>query len=257
MSPQENLILVNAFLTNSLVLKGLIDYLGHYFTVHFIDLPGFIKDVPPLAEITLENYAGYVSRRIDSLNLDGYLLGGIFFGFSVISHLTPNERCRGLVAIAPYLNARALKLGRVKKSTYSLLVQLTTALDLSAKIWRHRLFQRIFHWYSDYPPERIKTLLCHIEGRTFFETAKIILRHRDPCRFHRLPHVLILSQGDKTIHNDPLLKLFEENVENLKVVQTGIDHYPLDTTEDYFRSRFSEQDIREIIGFFNGKAREN
>ncbi len=37
---KENLVLVNAFLTNSLVLRGLIDYLNNFFRVHFIDLPG-------------------------------------------------------------------------------------------------------------------------------------------------------------------------------------------------------------------------
>jgi pimeloyl-ACP methyl ester carboxylesterase len=255
MIPKENLVLVNAFLTNSLVLKGLIDYLGHYFVVHFIDLPGFTKDVPPLAEITLENYARYVRRKIEALDLDRYLLGGISFGFSIISHLTPDERCQGLVAVAPYLNSQGLKLGRVKKSTYSFLVRLTTAFDLSARIWEHRLFQRVFRWYSDYPPDRVETILSHMEGRTFFETARIILRHRDPCRFHPLPHVLILSYEDKTIDNDPLLRLFEQNVKRLKVVHTEIDHYPLDTTEAYFRARFPEEDIREIIGFFNGKSR--
>jgi len=84
---KENLVLVNAFLTNSLVLRGLIDYLGKYFRVHFIDLPGFIRDIPPLSEISLENYASYVRRRIDELDLDSYLLGGISFGFAVVSHL--------------------------------------------------------------------------------------------------------------------------------------------------------------------------
>jgi len=32
---KENLVLVNAFLTNSLVLRGLIDYLGRYFFDHY------------------------------------------------------------------------------------------------------------------------------------------------------------------------------------------------------------------------------
>ena len=251
---KENLVLVNAFLTNSLVLRGLIDYLSRFFRVHFIDLPGFIKDVPPLDEVTLENYADYVRRRLDVLRLDSYLLGGISFGFAVISHLPPDRRCRGVVAITPYLNARWLNLNPLKKSTYAFLVRLALALDISGKVWNHRFFQRVFHWYSDYPPERIDTLLSHMEARTFFETARIILSHCGPCRFQDRPHVLILSQLDRTIKNTPLLKFFQENVSRLKVVHVGIDHYPSEVSEDYFRDRFPQDDVREIICFFNGRT---
>ncbi|MGB7294143.1 MAG: alpha/beta hydrolase family protein [Candidatus Aminicenantales bacterium] len=250
---KDNLVLVNAFLTNSLVLRGLIDYLGRFFQVHFVDLPGFINHIPPLTEVSLENYAGYVRRRIDDLGLESYLLGGISFGFAVISHLPPDERCHGVVAITPYLSSRWLNLGPIKKSTYAFLVRLALVFDLSTKVWNHRFFHRVFHWYSDYPAERIDTLLSQMEGRTFFETARIILSERRTCRFHKRPHVLILSHSDRTVKNGPLLKLFEENVERLKVVLVGIDHYPLEVTEDYFRNRFPQEDIQEIILFFNGE----
>ena len=251
---KENLVLVNAFLTNSLVLRGLIDYLSNFFHVHFIDLPGFVRDIPPLPEVTLENYAVYVERQIDSLDLDSYLLGGISFGFAVISQLNPGERCKGVVAITPFLDSRWLNLSLLKKSTYSLLVRLTLAFDLSSKIWNHRLFHRIFYLYSDYPPDRIETLLNQMEGRTFFETARIILTHRQPCRFQDLPHVLILSDSDRTIKNGPLLELFEEKIDRLKVVRAGIEHYPLEVSEDYFQSRFPREDIHDIIGFFGGQS---
>jgi len=251
---KENLVLVNAFLTNSLVLRGLIDYLGNYFRVHFIDLPGFVRDIPPLSKVTLENYAAYVQGQIDGLDLDSYILGGISFGFAVISHLDPNELCKGVVAITPFLNSRWLNLGLFKKSAYSLLVRLTLAFDLPLKIWNHRLFRRVFHWYSDYPADRIETLLSQMEGRTFFETARLILTHRQPCRFQNLPYVLVLSHSDRTIKNGPLLELFEKKIDRLKVVRAGIDHYPLEVSEDYFQSRFPQEDMLDIIIFFGGRS---
>lgn len=251
-SPKENLVLVNAFLTNSIVLRGLIDYLGNFLSVHFVDLPGFVRGVPPLSEVSLENYARYVQSQIDSLKLNTYLLGGISFGYAVISHMHPGEACKGVVAIAPFLDSRWLNLGPMKKSTYSLLVRLTLALDLPTRIWNHRLFHRVFHWYSDYPPDRIEALLDHMEGRTFFETARIILTHRQPCLFQDLPHVLILSLSDRTIKNGPLLELFKQKVDRLKVVQAGFDHYPLEVSEDYFETRFPREDIQDIICFFDG-----
>lgn len=251
---KDNLVLVNAFLTNSLILRGLTDYLERFFTVHFIDLPGFTRDVPPLAEISLDNYAGYVRQRIENLGLASFLLGGISFGFAVINQLPPDNRCRGVVAIAPYLNARWLNLSPLKKSTYALLVRIALALDLPTKVWTHPVFHRVFHWYSDYPGDRIDTLLDQMEGRTFFETARIILSHRQPCRFHNQPYVLILSQTDKTVKNNPLLKAFRENIERLKVVQAGIDHYPVEISPDYFESRFPQEEIMDIIGFFGAEA---
>jgi len=251
---KDNLVLVNAFLTNSLVLQGLIDYLGRYVRVHFIDLPGFISHVPPLDEVTLENYAAYVRSRIDDLNLDSYLLGGISFGFAVISHLEHDKRCKGVVAITPYLSSRWLNLGLMKKSTYSILVHLTLAFEMHSRIWNHRLFHRVFHWYSDYPSDRIETLLNEMEGRTFFETARIILTHRKPCRFQNLPHVLILSHSDKTIKNGPLLDFFEKNIDRLKVVRADIDHYPPEVSEDYFQARLSQEDMQDIIVFFGGQS---
>lgn len=251
---KENLVLVNAFLTNSSVLRGLIGYLGRYVRVHFIDLPGFISHVPPLDEVTLENYAAYVQNRIADLKLDSYLLGGISFGFAVISHLETDERCKGVVAITPFLSSRWLNLGLVKKSTYLFLVHLTLAFELHSRIWNHRLFHRVFHWYSDYPADRVETLLKEMEGRTFFETARIILTHRKPCRFQNLPHVLILSPSDRTIRNGPLLDFFEKNIDRLKVVRADIDHYPLEVSEDYFQTKFSQEDIQEIIVFFGGQS---
>ena len=251
---KENLVLVNAFLTNSLVLRGLIDYLNRFVRVHFIDLPGFARHVPPLDQVTLENYAAYVQNRVDGLNLDSYLLGGISFGFAVISHLEPDERCKGVVAITPFLNSRWLNLGLMKKSTYSFLVHLTLAFDLHSRIWNHRLFHRAFRWYSDYPADRVETLLNEMEGRTFFETARIILTHRKPIRLQDLPHVLILSHSDRPIKNGPLLDLFEKNIDRLKVVRADIDHYPLEVSEDYFQTRFSQEDMEDIIVFFGGRS---
>jgi pimeloyl-ACP methyl ester carboxylesterase len=251
--PKQNLVLINAFLTNSIVLRGLIDYLGNYLSVHFIDLPGFVRGVPPLSEVSLENYAAYVQSRIDSLGLDSYILGGISFGYAVISHMDPGEACKGVVAIAPFLNSRGLNLGPMKKSAYSFLVRLALAFDLPIKIWNHRLFHRIFHWYSDYPADRIETLLEQMEGRTFFETARIILSHRRRCQFQDLPHVLILSHSDRTIKNGPLLEIFQKNVDRLKVVHAGFDHYPLEVSEDYFQTRFPREDIQDIIRFFSGR----
>lgn len=253
-SQKENLVLVSAFFTNSLLLKGLTSYLSHYYCVHFIDLPGFIKTVPPLHEISVKSYARYVQKKLDALGLESFYLGGISFGFLVINNLTLDKRCRGIVAIAPYINGRLLKLSPIKKLSYFLLVNLTVSLNLSSSLWRSRLLHKAFYWYSDYPSERINHLLTHLDGKTFFITARIILNRRKNCRFQDRPHVLIINQVDRTIDSYPLYKLFVANVSDLRVVKISADHYPLDVSEDYFRERFPEDVIRKISSFFNDPA---
>lgn len=252
---KPNLVLTNAFLTNSLILKGLIDYLGRHFEVHFIDLPGFRADIAPLPEISLERFARYVEERLDGLGLDDYLLGGLSFGFSVISQLCLDEKCRGIIGIAPFAGSRFLALGRMKKSVYRVLVELTLKLKLSDEVWSDHRFRRFFHWYSDYPSERIDILLNEMDGGTFFKTARIILTHSQPLPFQRVPHVLILSERDRTVDNELLIKVFQQRVEQLKVLWLDIDHYPVVLSAEYFMDRFPEEKVRDIVSFFEMSRR--
>ncbi len=107
---RENLVLVNAFYTNSAILQGLIDFLSDTFNVYFIDLPGFAADVPPLEDISVEGFAHYVRRRIDGFGLEHFVLGGISFGFLVANRVPLNGECRGILGITPYLDRKSLKL---------------------------------------------------------------------------------------------------------------------------------------------------
>ena len=71
----ENLVLVHSFPTNSILLKGLVEFLNDHFNLYFIDLPGFTQKSPPIQQITIDNYSAYVEKYINNLKIDHYILG--------------------------------------------------------------------------------------------------------------------------------------------------------------------------------------
>jgi pimeloyl-ACP methyl ester carboxylesterase len=80
---KPHLLLVHSFPTNSVLLYGLEEFLADYFTVHFIDLPGFHKDNPPFHDsITIQKFSNYLDKKILELDATEYIVGGVswFFG---------------------------------------------------------------------------------------------------------------------------------------------------------------------------------
>src|SRR5262245_60854535 len=117
---KENLILVPGFPINSLLLRGLTDYFSEYVNVYPIDLPGFTPTVSALAEISLDQYTKFVETQIQSLRLESYWLGGVSFGFAVINRIQPDIRCKGFVAIEPFLGSASLKMNFFRRLFFRL-----------------------------------------------------------------------------------------------------------------------------------------
>jgi pimeloyl-ACP methyl ester carboxylesterase len=251
---RENLVLVNAFYTNSILLKGLIDYLDRHFNLYFIDLPGFAKHSPPLEEISIQAYSDFVSRKIEEFDLDRYIIAGISFGFLIVSNICLDGKCKGIVAIFPYIDKNSLKLRVGKKAFYNLMSDFFIRLRLSRSIWKNRMFQSAAYIYSSYPRDRVTVILEHMDGKTFFETAQIILNNEGPLAFQELPYALIVNKEDKTIKYDYSLEAFKKNVKDLLIIHSEADHYPEDIEEAYFAKAFPRDDINRIIAFFNSKG---
>jgi pimeloyl-ACP methyl ester carboxylesterase len=246
---RENLVLVNAFYSNSLILKGLIDFLGDRFNVHFIDLPGFYLGSSPLDEISLQSFAAFVRRRLDELDLEHFIVGGISFGFLVANSLPPEGRCRAVVAIAPYIDKQSLNIGALKRTSYRMVTELASATGLGRRAWKTRAARRFAHWYSRYPADRVDLILDHMDAQTFFETGRLILRNHHSCVFHDLPYVLIANPNDTTIRYDYIVRRFRENTDRLLVVETSIDHYPGEISKSYFQERFAAADLERVSAF--------
>src|SRR6266496_3587000 len=106
---KHNLVLVHSFPTNSILLRGLIEYLSDYFNVHFVDLPGFTKGTTPLPHITLSGYSAFLEEKINELGLETYLVAGISFGFAVVNKAKHSNKCLGILAIEPYIGTKSLQ----------------------------------------------------------------------------------------------------------------------------------------------------
>jgi pimeloyl-ACP methyl ester carboxylesterase len=244
------LIVVHSFYANSLLLRGMIEYLEDFFSVHFIDLPGFAGHVPPLRRVTVEDFSGYVRDRIESLGLDSYILAGISFGFLVASSIETDSRCRGLAAIMPYLDASSLKLSRRKRIFYALVTRSAVRLGISKALWRSRLVRKFAYWYSVYPEERVDVIFSSMDPETFFRTGRLILRRKEPFPFRDKPTALVLSDRDGTISNDHVRAAFARNISRLLVVDASLEHYPLELTKEHFRRGLAPEDVRRIVRFF-------
>lgn len=133
---KPNLVLVPSFGTNRLILRGLADYLGEAFTVYFIDLPGFTRQVQPLRPITLAAYSAFVEDKLGQLGLESYWLGGISFGFLVVNRLPFDPRCQAVLGIEPYTDARSLNLSPYLRLALGNAVRWICRLHLHARVWR-------------------------------------------------------------------------------------------------------------------------
>jgi pimeloyl-ACP methyl ester carboxylesterase len=248
-SRKENLVLVHSFYANSFILRGLGEFLSDDFRVHFIDLPGFAAHEPPLPEVSLESFAGHVADRIRALALDHFIIGGISFGFTVVSRVVLPPECRAVLAIFPFIGSDSLALRRRKKLFYRAVVNVIGASGLGGPLWNSRLLESFAFWWSTYPPDRVRLILDHMDGRTFFATARLILNRADGATFHDRPHILILNPADATIRADYCERIFGLRVRDLCIVRTDLDHYPLEPTAEYFRSRFPRAEMERIKVF--------
>lgn len=254
---KENLILINAFYTNSIILNDFLEYLSDHFNLYFIDLPGFISTVPALSDVSLESYSAYAENEVNKLNLDHFIMGGISFGFLIANRIALNGNCKGIVAITPYLNEESLNLRPFRKRFYSVFVNMADSFRHTERLWNARLTRRLAYWYSSYPRDRVDIILDEMDPITFFKTGKLILNGNERFMVQNLPYVLIANPNDTTIKYEYLLKTFQNNVSKLLICRTDIEHFPQTICKDYFAERFSIEQIEAITSFLNNIQHES
>jgi pimeloyl-ACP methyl ester carboxylesterase len=246
---KENLVVVHSFPTNSILLSGLIEYLNDYFEVYFIDLPGFTREVPPLIGASFEAYSQFVEEKMKEFNLDSYLVGGISFGFTIINNIQHDSRCKGIIAMEPYIGPDSLRMSLFKSLFYTIFVKSVVSFNLSSAVWKNKLFREYLPRLRHYPQDSVDIIFDQIDSRTFFETANLIISNKDKCSFHDFPHVLLANKDDRTVNYDYIHKTFTENVKHLLVINTTIDHYPKEPTKAYFKEKIPEEDVKKILSF--------
>ncbi len=248
--------MVHSFPTNSVLLHGLNEFLSDYFTVHFIDLPGFHKDSPPFkGSISIKKFSSYFDEKVAELDLDEYIAAGISFGFLVINNAKLDKRCKAILAMEPFVNTKCLSIPFWRQKKYIViasLLKLVHWFGLEKYIWQSVWFSNYLQKQSDYAKERVDTIIKHIDSRTFFAVAATLLTYKRKPKFHNLPHFLIGNFSDKTINFDHVVEIFIKSLHELHIASEPIDHYPKDLTKSYFKTRIPHEHIQRMLACIEG-----
>lgn len=248
---KPHLVLVHSFPTNSILLHGLEEFLNDYFIVHFIDLPGFHKNVSPCnGRVTLKKFSNYLDKKIEDLDVDEYIVGGVSFGFLVVNNAKLDNRCKAILAMEPFINSKCLNISFFNRKKYvmiSLLLRFINIFKFEKKIWKSEQFSRFLQKESGYPEDRIKTIIEHIDPKTFFKITRVLMNYQKKPKFHKLPYFLIGNFADQTINFASVVEIFIKNVHELHITSEPIDHYPKNLTKEYFVTRIPKEDISKMI----------
>ena len=249
-------MLVHSFPTNSVLLHGLEEFFADFFTVHFIDLPGFHKNNPQhRGPVTLKKFSNYFDQKIAELDADEYIVGGISFGFLVINNAKLDKRCKAILAMEPFVNIECLNISFWTQKKYlfiATLLRLVTFFKMEKVVWNSNYFNKYLQKELDYPKERVDTMIEHFGPKTFFSVINLLLSYRKNPKFHNLPHFLIGNFADKTINFDKVVEIFIKNLSELHIASEPIDHYPKDLTKSYFKTRIPNEHIQRVLACIEG-----
>jgi len=246
---KPDLVLIEGYGTNSIILKGLIDFLEDTFTVHYFDLPGFIQEVKPLEKVTVKNYVEYVRQKIDELQLEQYYIAGVSFGFLLANKAAIDPKCEGVLAIEPYLNANHLNFNARKMLSTKITVKAITSLKLYEKIWHSKYFKKTLI-KRGYPSNMITEILKDMNSREYFETGKLLVQYKEAPEFVNKPYTLIVNINDHVVNGKKVVNTFKDKVHQLNIIYTNAAHYPEKLDRSYFDTYIGQDEMQAIPHFF-------
>lgn len=249
---KDNLVLIQAFPANSLLSEGIIKYLSEHFQVYFIDLPGFIDEIPPLKKITIKGYTDYIEKKIESLELDEYILGGISFGALLANYIRIDEKCKAILSAEPYLGYKYIKMDKLMRLNLLALLNFIRTTKLDYLIWNSKLFYNYLIYSSNLAKRWVDILYREVDARTFFRTARLLLTFDDKRpNLHDRPYILLINPDDKKVDFDKIIKVYRERLDNnfLRIIVSELDHYPDTPTYNYFKKTISGEELNSLVGF--------
>lgn len=240
---KPNLVIVHSFPTNSFILDGLISYLTQWFTVYFIDLAGFTHQAKQLKTYNMKEYAKYLQEEIEELKLSSYSIMGISFGFFLTCLLKKDAACHGVIAVAPFIGKKSLRIDPVIKNIYVTLLWCVIHMNKTEALWNSAVFIWLFpkFIFGHQPQERTTLLLQTIRGKAFFETAYAILTCKENAvlDLHQ-KYVLVLHTQDKRVRSSYIQEYFENSKAQHKVFYTSMEHFPkCEMDADFFSKHLS------------------
>ncbi len=245
---KPNFILINGFASNKYVIKGFIEYLSEFFKIYSFDLPGFRKDIPALETISIKNYIKYMDKKIEELNLEEYLLGGISLGFLVANNTKAAKHAKIIIAIEPYIDCEKLRMDKKQIAITRVLVKTINSLNAHHLAWESKFFSELMQ-KEGYPEKIVKNILKHNDPKTFFETMDILLTNNRKTKFHNNPYILIINKNDELINAEKCIDEFEKKAKKLLITYVTTPHVPPTLNKSHFKKHTSISEIKRINRF--------
>lgn len=242
-----DLILVQGFPANQTLSSGLIKYLEQFFRVHFINLPGFYPNVPPLEKISLDSFTQNLQTRINELNLKSYVLAGISFGFLIANQIAPDcQKYLAIVASQPYLGCQYFK--KLPNIFFLWGLKLIIGLKAYRIFWKKKWFKRILEPKMGKFTENV---IEETDARTFFETLLLIFTYKKKVVFSKKPYILLMNPNDETLNFEKIYRTFSENIpeKSLCFIPTKVSHFPENPSFEYFQNAFTEKEVNSLFNF--------
>lgn len=246
-----NLVLIQPFGANSVMLKELVDYANEFFNVYFVDLPGFIKELDPLEEVTVDSLADFVGKYINDLNLDEYIIGGISLGFLVLCHVHIDKKCKGVLAVEPCLGHSSIRVGHAKKILTAGIAKAASKLDLADwMLHSDRMLDLAELIGLTKRPPWMDLVREHMSGKAIADTAYCVLTSNTDSYFSHLPHALIMNAEDETVSYEYVVTELSKHTTDLLIVRSELPHSPRDWSRRYFEENFPHEMMEKMQEFF-------
>lgn len=250
MSLRKNVVLIPGFGVNAHSMSGLKELLESVFNVYIIEIPGTSEESPPPPKLSFKANIEYVNNKIDRLNLDSYLLAGISYGALYAYNCELNdERCRGIIALAPYVNSNYLVSPNNFDSFYlRALSGFIMVTRLYKVLWKSKFMDLLFR--GRVREDIARNIKNNFDPRTFLWTYLFLTKYKGEFITRKLPYLLAMSRRDDILNYDKTRSLFEEKCSILNFIELKGRHLPSSFRKEYLKKIISSKLVSDVDNFF-------
>lgn len=243
---KPNLVFLPSYLANNILLSGLIERLGEYFTVYPIELPGFHPEVLPLETISAENMIKFAKEKISELGIEEFWFAGVSFGFFLANNID-DSRCKGYIAFEPYINKHYLSFGEDKVHFYDRAITFIEQHHLDPLIWNTNFL--MYSPGSVIPRATAKRIIETNDRKTCLELGRFLLENEKELIFKEKPYALIINENDDTVDGKKIIDLFKKKINQFILIPTYEHHFPKDMSKESFEAILSKQSMDVLLDF--------
>lgn len=250
-----NLVLVQPLPANEEMCSGVIKFLQDYFTVHFVELPGFSPDRPAEGRVSLEYFTNYVEQYIADHDLDNFILGGISFGFMIAVMANVDEnKCIAKCGLMPFMGGSSLSYSRRRMLMYKFLTRaVALGRNRIRKYWGGDKMRGLIKKHFEKNDEYIDFLFDEVDPDVFLDTIRLSLASNSHKLIKPANFLLFVNEKDHVVKTDYVIGRIKGSIagtnKKLKIIHTDLQHYPERVTYEYFKDHVTPQVMKEAMGF--------